>query len=250
MPPRHLLVFAVLLMLSGCAAFRTEPPIERDAGYRLDLGLAALDAGRYREAFDDLAWVYTHCPDHARGAEALVGLAALELDPRNNAARPGVASDLLGRVIREPASPAFVRPLAESAYLMARTLGAPAAPAWVAPEPPEATASPAPAAADSAVPGTADSSGVRVTRAADLLGPPAAEPTHGCGARISREGWIAPRLPDVPGPSLVSLLATAEQARDASTAEAARLRGELEAARQRLAETEAELERIRQTLKP
>lgn len=251
MLPRHLLVFAVLLTLTACAAFRVEPPIERDAQYRLDRGLASLDAGRYLEAFDELAWVYTHCPDHSRGAEALVALAALELDPRNSAARPGVATDLLGRLIREPASPDFVRPLAESSYLMARTLGAPPAPSWVAPDTTEAIrTTPAGAVADSAAPATADSAVERVTRAADLLGPPASEPTHGCGALISSEGWVAQRLPDLPGPSLVSLLATAEQARVASTAEAARLRVELETARQRLAETEAELERIRQTLKP
>lgn len=251
MPPRHLLVFAVLLTLSACAALRTEPPIERDAAYRLDRGLAALDAGEYREAFEELAWVYTHCPDHSRGSEALVAMAALELDPRNDAARPGVATDLLGRVIREATSPEFVRPLAESAYLMARTLGAPPAPSWVAPEAMEADAAPAgQVVADSAVPGRPGSAGVQVTRAADLLGSQAEEPTHGCGARIAREGWVAPQLPDLSGPSLVSLLATAEQARESSRAEAARLRGELEAAQQRLAETEAELERIRQTLKP
>ena len=250
MPPRHLLVFAALLTLSACAALRTEPPIERDAGYRLDRGLAALEAGEYADAFQELAWVYTHCPDHSRGAEALVAMAAMELDPRNDAARPGVATDLLGRVIREATSPGFVRPLAESAYLMARTLGAPAAPSWVAPESTGAAAPAGQVVADSAVPAVPGAAGGPVTGVADILGSPAGEPAHGCGARIAREGWVAPRLPDLPGPSLVSQLATAEQAREASSAEVARLRAELQAAQQRLAETEAELERIRQTLKP
>lgn len=279
MRPRHLLAAATLLVLGACSALQPDPPIERDAAHRLDRGLAALDAGRYQEAFADLAWVYTHCPGHARGAEALVGLTALELDPRNRAGRPAIATDLLGRIIREPESPDFVRPLAESAYLMALALGAPEAPGRVAtqpapdmpqvplgaqpaPEPPPAaarqpadTARAAPAAAaeaDSAAPArTAGAVAVAEVRAPAALQPATdTGPVHGCGARIDPRGWVAPQLPLPAGPSLVALLAQAERTRESAAGEAATLRQELAATQQKLRETEAELERIRKTLKP
>lgn len=242
--PRHLLAAALALGLSACAVLRTErPPAERDASYRLDRGLAAVEAGQYREAFEDLAWVYTNCPDRSRGAEALVALSALELDPRNRAGRPGLGSDLLARVLGDPRPADYVRPLAETAYLMGLSLGAP-------------PGSPAPgmAAADGMPVGQPAApepdSGVRVVRAADVLAPPADEPVYGCGAPIVAEAWIAPPLPTLPGPSLVELVAEAERARDASAAASDSLRRELAGVRQRLEETEAELERIRRTLKP
>ena len=246
-----LLLIGAMLGLGACSALRPAPPIERDAEYRLDRGLAALDAGSYREAFDDLAWVYSHCPDRARGAEALIAMAALELDPRNQAGRPAVATDLLGRVVREPAPAAYVRPVAESMYLMAIALGAPPAPAALTgtgPAVPPSQVAPAPVR--DSTPRGADTTGVLRTRAADVLDPPAEEPAEGCGPRIAPEDWVAPRLPQLPGPSLVALLAESERARNASAAETSTLRAELEATRQRLAETEAELERIRRTLRP
>ncbi|HUG39353.1 MAG TPA: hypothetical protein VMM12_02655 [Longimicrobiales bacterium] len=250
MRPRHLLAAAMLLGLGACSALRPDTPIERDAAHRLDRGLAALDAGQYRAAFDDLAWVYAHCHDHARGAEALVGLAALELDPRNRAARPGLATDLLGRVIREPASPDFVRPLAESTYLLALALGAPAASdtltrpdAWPVVDSvarwPAGVAAPADSAARPPV-----------GRPAAALTPPDGAPAYGCGPRISPRAWAAPRLPGFPGPSMAERVAAAEQSRGTVAAEAEGLRRELAAAQQKLQETEAELERIRKTLKP
>ena len=249
MRPRHLLAIA-LLPLGACSALRPDAPLERDAEHRLERGLAALDAAEYREAFDDLSWVYAHCPAHTRGAEALLALAALELDPRNPAGRPGVATDLLARLLAEPAAEGYVRPMAEAAYLMALSLGAPDAADGAA----TLTAGPATGvtARDSARPvarAVADTS-ARVVRAAEVLEAPAEEPAVGCGRPVTASAWAAPRLPELPGPSLVSLLAAAERARAGTAAEAETLRGELAAARQRLQETEAELERIRQTLKP
>lgn len=240
MRPRHLLSAALFLGVGACAALRPDPPVERDASYRLDRGLAALQAGEYRAAFDDLAWVFAHCEDRVRGAEALVALSALELDPRNRAARPGLASDLMARTIREPALPGYVRPLAQSAYLQALALGAPPAPAGRAIADGD-TAAPLAAAPDS---------GVRVVRASDVLDPPEDTVVYGCGTRIAPSGWVPPPLPELTGPSFAELLADAERARDLAVARADTLRVELEAVRQSLQETEAELERIRTTLKP
>lgn len=256
MSPRHLLLTVLLIGLGACSALRPDISLDQDAEHRLERGLAALDAGRYGEAFGDLSWVYTHCPGRARGIEALVALSGLELDPRNEAGRPGVATDLLGRLLREPGAPGYVRPMATSSYLMALALGAPPAPADPNLAAPGGTTEgmPAPAEPDTVVPVTPaarpDTPAVRIVRAEHVLDEPAAEPAHGCGAPITVEGWVTPRLPELPGPSLVALLEQAERARASTAAEASTLRAELEAARQRLAETEAELERIRKTLKP
>lgn len=250
MRPRHLLPIALLLGVGACSVLRPDAPLERDAEHRLDRGLAALDARQYREAFDDLSWVYAHCRDHTRGAEALLALAALELDPRNETGRPGVAADLLARVLREPTSEDYVRPLAASAYLMALSLGAPpAAEATTA----MAGAAPGPAGVDTAaarVPAGAADTALRVVRAGEALAAPGEERATGCGRRVTASSWVAPRLPTLPGPSLVSLLAAAEAARESTAGTLAALRGELAATQQRLQETEAELERIRKTLKP
>ncbi|HUE76853.1 MAG TPA: hypothetical protein VMM83_02850 [Longimicrobiales bacterium] len=220
MRPKHLLVPAVLIGLGACSALRPAERLEQDATYRLDRGLRALDAGQYREAFDDLVWVESHCAGHVRGAEAHVALAALELDPRNERGRAGLGTDLLGQLLRDPAPPAWVRPLAETSYLMALSLGAPPAPGMTA-EPRTRPASPA-----------------------------ADEPAHGCGRRVDAGAWAAPRLPELPGPGLAARLSDAETTRNAAAARADSVGRELERVTQRLAETEAELERIRKTLQP
>ena len=251
MRPKHLLLAAMLLGAGACSALRPDPPIERNAAHRLERGLAALDGGQFRAAFDELAWVYSHCPGHARGAEALVALAALELDPRNDAGRPALGTDLLGRILREPTAPGYVRPMAATTYLMARTLGAPPATGATGATAGAAQmdAQPAPPAAGDSV-RAATAADAQAIRAVQVLDAPADEPAYGCGAPIASEGWVAPRLPELPGPALVTVLANAERARDASAAEAATLRQELAAAQARLAETQAELERIRKTLRP
>lgn len=247
MRPKHLLVAALLIGLGACSALQPAPPLERDATYRLDRGLLALEGGRYREAFDDLAWVEAHCAGHVRGGEALVALAALELDPRNGGARASLATDLLGRVLRQPASPDWVRPLAETAYLMAMSLGAPPAPdtrgaeALTTDTLAELRADTAAEVYDDVVAGPVP--------APELLDA-ADEPAHGCGARVATETWASPRLPQLPGPSLASLLSEAETSRSAAAARADSIGRELSRVAQRLAETEAELERIRKTLQP
>lgn len=254
MRPNHLLVAAVLLGLGACSALQPAEPLERDATYRLDRGLLALEGGKYREAFDDLAWVEAHCAGHVRGGEALVALAALELDPRNRGNRASLGTDLLGRVLRQPASPDWVRPLVETAYLMALSLGAPPAPDLMGAEAPlgdtltEPTDTAAEPRADTTAAVLDDVAADRVP-APELLDP-ADTPAHGCGARIAAEAWASPRLPQLPGPALASLLAEAETSRSAAAARADSVGRELSSVAQRLAETEAELERIRKTLQP
>lgn len=271
--PKQLLVLVVLLAAGGCAALGTERAPERNAQLRLERGLSALNAGYYTEALDDLAWVYSHCPGREAGVHALTALAALELDPRNRLARPALGTDLLGRLTQHPGTPRWNRPLVETTFLTALALGAP---------------HPAPvdtAAADTAVADTA--AGLTVpgdTVAGDdveLAGEPLAdveaaeraaaeraaagedphraalqepapdvEPVYGCGPAVDAEGWVAPVLPTLPGPTMVALLRDAELERDSLAVRVDTLTKQLTAVREQLTATREELERIRKTLKP
>lgn len=246
---------------------------EQDASHRLERGLAALDAGLYLEAFDDLAWVQAHCPDRVAGARAVAALAAVELDPRNETGRPGLGTALLGRFIQDPARPEWAVPLAETSYLLARALGAP--PAEGEPQPEVAEAEVDTAAADSVLAVSADSVPVESadsvasdTVTADSLGAPspavdsprvrleqvlpprASEAAYGCGAEVDTASWTPPPLPQPPGPSLLEVIATLEGQRDAMASRADTLVSEVATLRRRLTETENELERIRKTLRP
>lgn len=281
--PTLLLVLSLVALAGGCAALTPAPPPEQNAEVRLERGLAALEVGRYTQAFDDLAWVYTHCPGRTAGSHALVALAALELDPRNRVARPAVATELLGRVIRDPGTPDWLRPMAEAGFLTALALGAPHPDGLPAPDP-----APDPVA-DSAITGDPLERADSVDRAeppahADSLeqADPAAElpaavtkeeapaerpvpdpspanpataavePAYGCGPRIAvdEQGRMASALPTLPGPSMATLLARSEAVRDSAIGRTEALQRELAAVREQLQATEAELERIRKTLKP
>lgn len=271
MAPKQLLIVALAGSVTACAALTSDPRPEENAEIRLDRGLFALDAGRYSAAFEDLAWVYDHCSGHQAGSRALLALAALELDPRNAAARPGVGAELLGRVIQDPATTRWVRPLAETAFLESLALGAsrpqegdagengePGSVEGAADTMADTTAPvvidiPAVAPIDSATPALEgarddDHAGMPAVLRADT---PVASPVRGCGPAVARGAeWTAPRLPELPGPSMAALLATSEARRDSMAATARTLRAELEAVTEQLRLTEEELERIRKTLKP
>ena len=230
-------------LVTGCAALGTERPPERNATLRLDRGLAALDAGAHREAFDDLAWVYSHCAGREAAARAAVALAALELDPRNRAARPDIGTDLLGRVIRDPATAEWVRPLAETAFLAALALGAPA------PDAAEATVDDAEgeaAHAEAPVGTPASPDEVLPVPAPGAAG----DRVYGCGDIVEVDDAAVASLPRLPGPSMAELLAETEAEREAAQGRADSLQQQLVAVEEELSATRSELERIRKTLKP
>lgn len=243
--PNSLMVLAVALMTGGCAPLMTERPEDMDARQRLDRGLAALGAGAYPAAFNELTWVYSHCPRREAGIQALVALAALELDARNDMARPAVGTELLARLLADSGTPHWVRPLAETTFLTARALGAPH-PAESAEhddhdedEADRVVAPPPPAAA----------------RDGQLEGiPTATEQTtgsaYGCGALVGSDGWVRPELPTLPGPSMAALLTRAESRRDSLAVSIEALQSELNVTREQLQATREELERIRKTLQP
>jgi hypothetical protein len=240
---RQLPLALAAVALGACAALGTGGAPERSAQLRLDRGLAALDAGRYAAAFDDLAWVYSHCPERQAGIHALEALAALELDPRNPAARPDIGTELLGRLIRSPRTrPA--RSLAETTFLTSLALGAP--------HPDSAgsrTGSPEAVEADSIRPEASVPSGTEAVGRALPLVPQDDARAYGCGPETTPPDTTQP-LPQLPGPSMARLLVAAEAARDSAAMRVDSLTTVLSAMQEQLTATRAELERIRKVLKP
>lgn len=240
-PPRQLLVLAAVMAVGGCATLVSERPPEQNAELRLDRGLFALEAGMYSEAFDDLAWVYSHCPSGEAGSRALVALAALELDPRNQMARPALGTELLARLLQTPDAPGWVRPLVETTYLTGLALGAP--------QPTDTTVA-GDAQAGTPVHDHDEADEEYMDHAAVAPPEPDADPVYGCGAKVAVEDWSPSALPTLPGPSMARLLAEAEAKRESTAARADTLRSRLATVTEELEATRAELERIRKTLKP
>ncbi len=274
-----LLVFAVATGIGGCATLTAKRSEDQNARFRLERGLTALDSGAYTAAFDDLAWVYSQCTGREAAGQALLALAALELDPRNERARPAVGTDLLGRAITGAEAPRWARPLAETSFLTALALGAPH-PAPPAPSGPmvertdaaTGTAALSDATTDTAAletgaPGTSATDAHRApvshdpdepaTTAAQALPPRGmaagaggGEAAYGCGPVVEARDTATAVLPELPGPSMAALLSRAESRRDSLTVTTELLQRELISLREQLAATRAELERIRKTLKP
>lgn len=242
--PIRLLIPALAATLAACATLMPDRPPEQNAQLRLDRGLDALEAGLFSEAFDDLAWVYSHCSSRQAGVQALTAMAAMELDPRNPAARPALGAELLGQLVQDPGTPAWVRPLSETTFLAALALGAP--------HPGDEGAAGDEHAhdhgADVVMETPVDHEGMEHPALADTAA--ATGLVFGCGPEVEVEGWDPPTLPTLSGPSMAELLANAHQRRDAATAQADTLQKELAAVKEQLAATREELDRIRETLKP
>lgn len=113
---------AVAGLLVGCATLKA--PLESQGEKRFEEALAALERGDYRTAHEGLSWVAQNDADDEHGREALLALAAIELDPRNPGRRiargADVAASYLGLPEREP----WTNPLAQTLYLLGLELGA------------------------------------------------------------------------------------------------------------------------------
>lgn len=236
---------ALLTVAAGCATLKPAPP-ERNATVRLNAGLSAYDAGRYAEAFEELAWVARGCPGQEMGIRARSALAALELDPRNRAGRPAVGSELLADLILDTRTPDWLRPVIESTYLLGLGLGAPAA---RGPQEPLADRPPAPLQSAGPPPDVAPPGDAPVAADPEPGAGWSAAPVRGCGPVLA-ETTAPTTLPTLPGPSLLAMLGDVELERDTALGRAASLEGELARLRTELAEARAELERIRRTLRP
>ena len=115
---------AIAFLTAGVAACAT---LRGDRGpnpqAQLSQGLAALAAHDYTGARPLLERVYLEHWQEPAGREALLALAAAELDSRNAERRLGVGAELAGRYLSQESVAAWTVPAAESLYLLAVELG-------------------------------------------------------------------------------------------------------------------------------
>jgi len=115
---------AIALLTAGVAACATlggeRGPSPQD---RLRQGLAALAAHDYARARPLLERLYLEHWQEPEGREALLALAAAELDSRNAERRLSVGAALAGRYLSLESVPGWTVPAAESLYLLALELG-------------------------------------------------------------------------------------------------------------------------------
>lgn len=195
-------------------------------------GLEAAGRSDFATAAPTLAWVVEACPGEAAGTHALLALLGVLVDPRNPQRDLEGARRIAAAYLASPSRAAWAEPAVEALYLAALELGgtAPAPPevreVEIAPgSPPERGLEPP----TGTVPGS---------EAAGSASP------RGCDARGAKLGErSAPRLPALPGRPLRDSL------RDAET-ERAELRETVERLELRVAELQAELDRIRKALEP
>ncbi|HKY60934.1 MAG TPA: hypothetical protein VJP59_07980 [Gemmatimonadota bacterium] len=113
-------VAGLLTLLSGCASSGAH----REAGASgLDAGALALRRGEFVRAREALVEVRRTCGDARLGRQALLLIAALETDPRNPAGDPDRAAALAGHWLARPETFPWTRPLAETIYLQALRAG-------------------------------------------------------------------------------------------------------------------------------
>lgn len=112
----------VVLAISACATVGSMFDDEREQRY--NAGLTALRAGDYAAASEHLGWVAERNAGDAVGQQALLMVAALEMDPRNPNRRLPLGSDLTGSYLKLERTPAWTTPVAETLYLLAVELGA------------------------------------------------------------------------------------------------------------------------------
>ncbi|HUH13368.1 MAG TPA: hypothetical protein VMK65_09670 [Longimicrobiales bacterium] len=226
---------AILLMLAGCASlWRSDEPQQPGPRERLTEAAAMLERGDFRGAYPELSWVYSRCPGARPGRDALLLMAASELDPRNDARRLDVGTALAAEYLALPAAPGEGKPLAQSLYLLGLELGA------------ERPASVPVAAVDTVLaegcpPTTTPATPSAASRA---LTPAAAADTP--GVRVVDASW----LPELPGATVPQRLGAVRAQRDSVSAQMAALMEQVTQLQQRVASQQQEIERIRRTLRP
>ena len=120
-----LLVAATALACAGTPSAGPAPPepqVTPEA--QLAWALALLDDGSYAAAAAELAHIARAGTRHPATLHAILAAAALELDPRNPFGHPDSAATLVARYRRQPDSPAWTDPVAETLYLLSLELGA------------------------------------------------------------------------------------------------------------------------------
>lgn len=195
MKPSRWIAAAVLIGSGACASVRSALP-GRTPEDEVRSALALAEAGDYAPAMTVLDSVYTAHWNTDAGVHALLGLAALTLDPRNPDRSLWQSSDYSARLIGLPNAPGYLLPAARTMYLVSIELGA-----------------------------------LEEQRQA-------AE-----AARDTAEAIVARTLPRYSGQTVPAQLSALARERD-------QLMQRIAGLEQALADTTAELERVRRTLKP
>ncbi len=113
-------VFA--LAISACGTFNSMS--KSGAEDRFESGMVALRRGDFAQASTDLGWVAEHRPEDRIGHQALLIVAAIEVDPRNPRRRLAMGADLAGSYLKYEDKDRWTEPVAQSLYLLAVELGA------------------------------------------------------------------------------------------------------------------------------
>lgn len=201
------------ILLGGCSVFSGEgEKVEPQPEPEAPYIRAAtlLEAGQYEAAGAALREVASRCESGERGRRALLLLAALDLDPRNVEAEPDSAALMAARFLSLPGLPVSERPLGETLYVLALDRGG--------------------------------DPGLRPAEGESAL----ARRFSDCGEPVADRVVTLPVLPESSeGVSILEL----QGARDSAVARVGELTSQNAALRARVAELEAELERIRRILR-
>lgn len=108
------------VFLAGCATLGTGAPSPEE---RLERGIDALQAGDLVTANIELRWLWENHWDQPIGKQALLVLAAAELDPRNPARRTDAAATMATLVLDMADTPTWMVPIAQTMYLLSLELG-------------------------------------------------------------------------------------------------------------------------------
>jgi hypothetical protein len=100
------------------------PPPQAEAPDKLQAALEALGKSDYTAAYARLMEVVELCGSAPLGQQALLLIAATELDPRNPDPRRSLAAESTSLLLGELDSMSWARQFAESFYLIGRRLGA------------------------------------------------------------------------------------------------------------------------------
>ena len=117
------LLLALAMAVTGCAAYYGAGG-EPDPQRRLDAGLNALAVADYARAQEHLESVYREHWNEPIGQQALLVLAAAEMDPRNTSRRLWASADMAARLLGIPQAPPWMKPIGETMYLLSLEMGA------------------------------------------------------------------------------------------------------------------------------
>lgn len=119
---RSILAVALVGLSLGCATLRA--PFETGPEERFEQALAALGRGDYRTAHEGFTWIAQKYPKDRYGHQAMLALAAVEMDPRNPGRRIPVGTEVAATYLRTADTPPWTQPLAQTLYLLGLELGA------------------------------------------------------------------------------------------------------------------------------